>query len=203
MITNIIQGVIANLNDYVRSVNSDILSSDDDPAVFGNMANTKISGDSESNLEDKIVVSLVNISEETSLKNKPNYSFFKESHIKEQPKVHLNLFFLFASNYSNYIIAFDQLLHVVEFFQGQKIFNVRNVPIPTMDESSRANLNDIELIFDLHTLSFEQLNDLWGSLGGKQVPFILYRVRLLPVYTNHPLNRAELISEIDYSSISL
>lgn len=203
MVTNIIRGVITNLNAYVRSVNPDILSSDDDPAVLGNMANTRIAGYQESELEDKIVISLVNISEETSLKNKQNHSFLNDQYIQEQPKVHINLFLLFAANYSNYITAFNQLLHVVEFFQGQKIFNISNVPVPSLSDQNKQTLREVELIFDLHTLSFEQLNDLWGSLGGKQVPFILYRVRLLPIHMRKPLSRGSLISEIDFSSITI
>ena len=40
---------------------------------------------------------------------------------------------------------------------------------------------NLELHMEIHTLNFEQINDLWGSLGGKQVPFVMYKLRVLEV----------------------
>ena len=36
-----------------------------------------------------------------------------------------------------------------------------------------------KLVFDIHTLSFEQHNSLWQTIGGKQYPCIVYKVRAI------------------------
>ena len=40
-------------------------------------------------------------------------------------------------------------------------------------------LNDFHIILDMHSLTFEQANYLWSTLGGKQHPFVCYKVRLI------------------------
>jgi hypothetical protein len=42
-------------------------------------------------------------------------------------------------------------------------------------------LTELRLHPELYTLTFEQINHLWGSLGGKQSPFVMYKVRLVKV----------------------
>ena len=42
-------------------------------------------------------------------------------------------------------------------------------------------LNEIRLVPELYTLTFEQINHLWGSLGGKQSPFVMYKIRLVRI----------------------
>ena len=43
------------------------------------------------------------------------------------------------------------------------------------------DVQDMRLVLELYTLTFEQINYLWGSLGGKQMPFALYKLRLVEV----------------------
>lgn len=201
MVSQLLNGIFKQLNQYIRSTNPNIGPTDDDPAIMGNMARTGIAGESDSILEEKIVISLVNIAEEASLKNKTSQRIQNGQHFSEQPAVHLNLYLLFAANYDSYPASVDQLFKVVEFFQGRRIFNLSNAPFSFDGEAQKEVLESIELIFDIHTLSFEQINDLWGSLGGKQVPFVLYRARLFPVQMQRPLGREGLITEIDFSSL--
>ena len=44
------------------------------------------------------------------------------------------------------------------------------------------------LVFDLHNLSFEQLNHLWSVLGGTYVPSVLYKVRLVKIQADNTLD---------------
>ena len=77
-------------------------------------------------------------------------------------------------------------------------FTVANSPNPrVVDDESLA---DMKLILDIHTLNFEQINDLWGSLGGKQVPFVVYRTRLLELRRDAVLQAAPLIEQINEES---
>jgi len=55
---------------------------------------------------------------------------------------------------------------------------------------------------DLFSLTFEQINHLWGSLGGKQVPFVLYRARLLSLTAKEIKETGAPITDISISSHS-
>ena len=191
--------IVEQLNHYIKSIGDASEETSIDPVVLGNMAKTKIAGGDGNGLEERVVVSLVNVAEEGALKNKPAFRQVGLQNIELQPPVHVNLYLLFAANFSNYSLAIEYLLRVMEFFQSKKLFKFKNAPMATADPNLVERLGEIEICIELHTLSFEQLNDLWGSLGSKQVPFVLYRARLIPIQMKLPMARSGLITEIDLS----
>jgi len=198
----LLQIIIRQLNQYIKSVEDFPPEAASELVKLGNMAKTRIAGgagDDES-LEERIVVSLVNVAEEASLKNKPATKQIGSQSFEIQPPVHINLYLLFAANFNDYSAAIEYLFRVIEFFQSKKIFKFKNAPIASVDANSVENHGEIEICLELHTLSFEQLNDLWGSLGGKQVPFVMYRARLIPVQMELPMARTGLITEIDLAT---
>jgi len=77
---------------------------------------------------------------------------------------------------TNYENALIYLSHAITFFQGKYSFNLKN-SVSQVDGLP----DDFRIILDLYTLSFEQLNYLWSTLGGKQHPFVCYKVRLLQI----------------------
>ena len=109
-----------------------------------------------------------------------------------EPPVFLNLYILISSTLGQdlqdaYEFALHRLSLVIQFFQSKKSFTVKNSPFTTI--SSDSNIpqeikDDIRLNIELYTLTFEQINHLWGSLGGKQVPFAMYKVRLVKIQEN-------------------
>lgn len=197
--------IIGQLEQYIRSVStSNGSGGTDDVVVLGNIATAQIAGGDNSKLTDKIVVSLVNIAEESSLKNNTANLQKNHQHFQVSPTVHVNLYLLFTANFEEYDKAINHMFRVLEFFQGRKVFQYKNAPfliggnVSAFDEEQ---MKEIELTVELHTLSFEQLNDLWGSLGGKQIPFVLYRARLVPVQMQQILGREGFISEIDLAIV--
>ena len=50
----------------------------------------------------------------------------------------------------------------------------KNAPTNPLDQ-----LETFKLIFDIYSPTLEEVNHLWGTLGGKQYPFVLYTLRLL------------------------
>ena len=73
-----------------------------------------------------------------------------------------------------YLDGLKVISFVTQFFQHQNVF--------TQENSPRLKENNIEeLIFDLRTLSFQDLNNLWGVLGSKYMPSVLYKVRMLTI----------------------
>ena len=190
--------IVARFNQYVQSVlNPGTLESTETLVMMGNIGTAKFAGGDNGELTNKIVVSLVNLSEEASLKNSVNAKRANGQHLQMAPVVHVNLYLLFTANFENYEQAIDALFHVLEFFQGAKIFKFKNAPIAGFSDEELEAVHSQELIMEIHTLNFEQINDLWGSLGGKQMPFVLYRARLVPVQMKRPIERSGLITEID------
>lgn len=94
---------------------------------------------------------------------------------RRMPEVKMNLYVLFAANWSgttnNYNEALKHIGFVVTFFQSRNLFSPANSPsLPDGIEKLSA---------ELVSLSFEQQNNLWGALGAKYLPSVLYRLRVL------------------------
>jgi hypothetical protein len=56
---------------------------------------------------------------------------------------------------------------------------------------------DLKFTMELFTLSFEQINHLWGSLGGRQMPFVMYKLRLVTISEHAVVREVPLIEEIE------
>ena len=124
---------------------------------------------------DNIFITLVNLSEEATLKNTPNYVKENFNTIYRNPPVFLNLFVLFSSCFKNYNQALLFLTRTVEFFQGKNTFSVKN------SVTQVTGLENLKIVMDLYSPTFEQANYLWSTLGGKQRPFVLYKMRLVEI----------------------
>ena len=124
---------------------------------------------------NKILISLLNIVEESSLKNNPDHTILKNDSVTYgNPPLNLNLFIMVTSFMTNYENALIYLSYAITFFQGKYSFTLKNSTTEV-----EALPDDFHIILDLYTLGFEQLNYVWSTLGGKQHPFICYKVRLL------------------------
>jgi len=53
----------------------------------------------------------------------------------------------------------------------------------------------------LYTPTFEDLNYIWGTLGGKQYPSALYKLSLVTIYHNRPVAEAPNLNEVDINLI--
>lgn len=145
----------------------------------------------ENNLANKVVISLVNIEEESTLKNGKNYikNPVKTNIESISPPVHLNLYFLFTATLStdeskiddSYQSALRKIATIIEFFQAKRYFTLQNSAGFSPTNLDESKLTEMRLVPELFTLTFEQINHLWGSLGGKQSPFIMYKVRLVKI----------------------
>lgn len=159
-----------------------------DEIILGNIAGLENQNDQA--LSDKIIITLVNIEEESSLKNGKR---FMRNPVPEgieyvSPPVHLNLYVLFTVTLANtnkpdtdYEKALARLAAIIEFFQAKSIITVQNSPGSAPKNLTEEEAASLRLLPELYTLTFEQINHLWGSLGGKQVPFVLYKIRLVKV----------------------
>lgn len=124
--------------------------------------------------ENKLGLTLVNVEEERVVKSQKSVSIASDGKISQvNPEIKLNLFILVSSNFKEYDNGLQFLSAVIRCFQSNSVFTPENTP--EMDSSLQ------KLIVELFTLNFEQQNHLWGSLGAKYLPSVLYRVRLITV----------------------
>lgn len=130
---------------------------------------------SNAELQKKVILTLVNIGEEMTLKNNPHYIRRGETLQKRNPILYLNLYVLISCADDDYENALTKISHVVSFFQEKNRFTSQTASSPFP-----SDLVD-KIMLDLYSLNFEQMNHLWGVLGGKYHPSVLYRLRLVPI----------------------
>ncbi|MEO1094985.1 MAG: DUF4255 domain-containing protein [Cyanobacteria bacterium J06638_28] len=148
-----------------------------DILVIDSIPASKDAGGTQDNLDGKVVMSLVNLQEEIILKASPHHQQLESRTIHENPLTSLNLFVLFSVVHRDqYEASLQQLSRVIEFFQWKQVF-------ASADSTSASTelSQPIRVYADLYSLSFEQLEHLWRSLGGKQEPFALYKLRVVAI----------------------
>ena len=152
------------------------------------------------NLDNSIVFSIVNIEEESTLKNTP--AFRKDGDGKaryENPPVYLNLYLLISccsksiTGDTEYIDTLARLSHVIRFFQGKNSFTAYD----PAKLSGADDITDFRIKPELYTLTFEQINHLWGVLGGKQMPSVMYKLRLVAISGHKKLRDVPLVEEVN------
>jgi len=163
--------------------------------VLGNISLLE-SNETES-IKDKVVITLVNAEEESALKN--SNGIYRTNGVGgvsiENPPLCLNLYLLFSANWPDgYDTAIQRLSNIIEFFQGNNIFTIQNSPnsVDALDATA-PEVIELRLILNMYTMTFEQINHLWGSLGGKQIPFVMYKMRLVKVRSSKILREGSVI----------
>jgi len=155
--------------------------------TFGSISQLNDPG-SES-LKNNVIMGLVNIEEDRISRTPDNYVRTPDLTYKKPP-VSLNLYILFVANFDPpaYEASLNYITWIVKFFQSQNVFTHANSPnLPGPVE---------ELIFDMKTLSFQDLNNLWGVLGSKYMPSVLYKVRLVSVSDDFTQGPAQFVQNI-------
>lgn len=149
-----------------------------------------------------LVLSVVNIREEKSLKNLSGYTRNDVTlrTVYENPPVFLNFQILVTATHTDYTNALLVLSRAIRFFQFKNTLTQDNVAPVSLNNNAPANaldqLESFRMIFDLYSASMEEINHLWGTLGGKQYPFALYMLRMLDLKFRAIHGEAGVITEI-------
>ncbi|CAN5447995.1 hypothetical protein BH23BAC3_BH23BAC3_07830 [soil metagenome] len=123
-----------------------------------------------------IVISLLNVEEEHTLKNTPHFVRKNNQLIYKEPPVFLNLNILLAFEFGNYGTSLQRLEETVLFFQNKSWF----ISEKARDENPfPPGVN--KLILNLQQLNFEHLNHIWSISGGTHFLSLLYKVRLVKI----------------------
>lgn len=201
MISHGLTIVINELKKHLEDVYS--VPSSGDVVQLGNLAEGITSaGGSGGIARGKLIFSVVNIKEEKTLKNLPNIvrNDLTLRATYENPPVFLNFQILITATDSGYNNALLMLSRAIRFFQSKNVFTQDDVSPASISTNSPPNpldrLETFKLIFDLYSPSMEEVNHLWGTLGGKQYPFVIYMMRMLDLKYRAVYNESGLITEM-------
>jgi hypothetical protein len=130
--------------------------------------------------QESIGVNVVSIEEERIVKTQlPQNVFVNGQNVTRQPDLKINVYVMFAANFKVYEEALKYLSLILVYFQGQRSFTPTE--FPALDPSIE------KILLDLQSPTFEQWNQIWGCNGGRQLPCILYKLRLIVIQPETPL----------------
>jgi hypothetical protein len=129
--------------------------------------------------QNLIGASVINIEEDRTLKaHLPQYTYLNGKHVISEPELKLNLYVLFAANFKVYEEALKYLSVILTYLQSHPSF--------TQDEFPGLDARIEKLTLELQSPTFEQWNQIWGANGGKQLPSIIYKVRIVILQPDAP-----------------
>ena len=111
-----------------------------------------------------VIATVVKWNEDSTLRNSAGYLRTRQDVALQQAP--LQFFVLFTVSYNDYIASIQVLENLVYFFQQQPVF------------THSTGTAEVRVIAENVSLSFEEMHFLWGTLGGRQQPSALYRLRL-------------------------
>jgi hypothetical protein len=130
-----------------------------------------LSGQPNGTTRDHVAVQLVNIEENSVYRSMETYRARPDGmNERVRPAVRINVYVLFVANMDNSLEALKAISLVIAFFQNSFSFQIA----ANGDGSSRVT-------FELYSLTFEQQNHLWASLGAKYMPSVMYKAAILDI----------------------
>jgi len=165
------------INHIAKDVNQHLMRTfglNEDVVVVSNILEQD--GTVATHINNKIVVSLVNIEKETVPLSQPqpaNASGMRTT--VGNPPIYVNLYLMFASYFSgnNYQEGLKFISNTINYLQGKSVFDQHNTP--------DLDPNISKLAMEIHNLDITDLSNLWGILSGKYLPSVLYKLRMVTV----------------------
>jgi len=183
MIHVVLDTLVTSLNEFIKNT----LNLQEDVVILANAVD--LSGNLNSQIDNKLCVFLQNIEEERIIRN-GSY----QAYAGMNPPKHFNLYLMFLANFPdpNYTESLRYISLVLEFFQGNQYFDRGNLPM--------LSSNVEKLSFEFVNFSLDELNSVWSLMGLKYMPSAVYKVKLLTFSNN--LIREEVTSVMGKSSES-
>lgn len=183
MINVAVQLLATQLNQYLRRT----YNLTEDVVVISNLL--EIDGTVAANVNNKLVVFLVNIERDAVPFRQVNLHEAGERGVQSSLPLYFNLYLMMAANFTgnNYPEALKFLSSTIGFFQKNQV--VTHQTAPEMDQRIE------KLILDIENLSIQDLSNLWGTLGGKYLPSILYKVRMVAFDAEDIVGRVPVVGE--------
>ena len=149
----------------------------------------------EGQTEEDLLITLLRVEEETSVKQPT--AFHRTSDISghyANPDVCLNLYILISSH-ASYEVALKQINDTIYYLNS--IYHEENL----LDNDMMRSIKKLSI--ELQSPNAEQYNSLWQTLGGKVVPCVVYKVRMITISAIAPSNEVKLIEKVHVDRKSL
>lgn len=163
--------------------------------VLENIALWESGNDKAAGLEDKVVLTLLKLEEEPTLKNNPAYKVVNGKTEYKNPPVNVNIYLLISANLNSYDKSLRSISRVIQFFQGKKIFTSANT-VYNRTNVSMDVLDYFKFIVELYSPGFEELNHVWGTFGGRQLPSVIYKIQLAEIKQDKKLATSDVITHV-------
>lgn len=202
MLRNALEFLTDELNAYLQ-VRDPVNFQDAKTAVLTNLVKpdgTFAANASSGQGNDKfsIAVTLINMEQDRVAESQNFYRREKDKVQVVEPPLNLNLYVLFSAVADKYSTALTLLDHVLGFFQSHPVFDDAGYPHLNSKADPLQPWTFIQrMVTDLHTLTLEQQNNLWASLGAKYMPSAMYKIRTLTYHDVHPKSEGLPITEIN------
>jgi len=185
MVDRTLSFLLAQINDYLGTR----YPTKEPHAVLSSLST--LEGSAPPEIANRVVLSLVNIEREASAGaaaapvRTENGAFVRTS-----PALNLNLYVLVSASFgSNYVEALKLLSSVLGYFQGKPAFTAQSAP------SFPKGLD--RLTMEIVNLDIQGLNNLWGNLGTKYLPSVLYKARMFTLQEGWVVEQVPAITAID------
>ena len=165
MIYTALNYVVQELNRYLMRR----FSTQDDKAILGSILDE--SGSVPEGNQNKIILSLVNLENETNRQYNRLQTPVGNSNIAQNLPFNFNMDVLVTSLFTNYSEALKFLSEAVYFFQAKQVFTHENSP--GLDPKIE------KLAFEIIIIEYREMHNLWTALGAKYMPSILFKIRML------------------------
>ena len=180
MIDNVLKILQSKLNDPLNGLKDD--DGEGNIAVVNNIA--KHEDEDSTNLKNKVVITLLTVEEESTMKNTPRYNKLKTTPVSyelESAPAYLNLYVMIAANRDAYDKSLANVSKVIEIFQTNNVLGS----------------DGFTFRIELHSIPFEQLSYVWGLLGGKIMPFAFYKISVIKIAAATEPEDVQLIDVVD------
>lgn len=191
-----IKEVLIILKDKLNDSDKGLMDDDGEIAVVDDIAKHD---DEAAVLDNKVVITLLNVEEESTMKNRSWYTrtTISEDPIlydmkKQNPPAYLNLYVMISANRTAYDKALTNISKAIEIFQTNNVLEYVDA-----DETKNFKFR-----IELHSIPFDQLSYVWGLLGGKVMPSVLYKISVIKIEAvdEKPI---KLIDEVNIESIKV
>jgi len=192
------------LSDLTSKISSKILD-DHSVTITIEIANVATLNDGDDFVQDKssMVLSIVNIEEDKTLRNQTLYKEVvgNASTVEryKKPAQNLNISILFTSynkDQSFYSSGLEKLEYIIAYLQSNNVFYYDDSSFfeqDEIDEDTAKTLN--KLVLDLVSLKPDQLNQMWSYLGSRYMPSVLYSMRAIQIQKEDNLASKEIIKK--------
>jgi hypothetical protein len=105
------------------------------------------------------------------------------------PPINLNLYVLFSALAADYTEALKAVSFTLGYFQGKQVFTPANTPgLPEGAHKITAEMVNVEM---------KDLSNFWTALGAKQLPSVLFRLRMLSITSDMIIEEFTEVRAID------